>query len=129
MKILFFILTLIITSVSAKAEWKKIAKDEVYGDYFYINDKKITKQSGFTFWWQIADFGTKPGVDESLSNVVYYQGDCKQKKAKSLIFLAHKLNMGKGQGIVKKLPSSYSGWFDAKPGMSLEVIMKYVCNQ
>ena len=129
MKKLLLILFLVLFSTPSFGEWKMVTKGEVYGDIYYVDFNKITKQSGFIFWWQLADFEKNTGSDGTLSNVVYYQGNCQKFKAKPLIYLKHKLPMGKGKGQEFKLPSNYDKWLDASTGTSLLVIMTEVCKR
>ena len=121
--ILFF--SMLTFTFKSYAQWEYITQSSRKTSY-YLDYKTIKKQSGSVFWWQLADF-SKPGVNNSMSNVVFYQGDCYKSLIKPIIFLIHKEQLGKGIGMEYKLPPKFTGWSPVQDDVRGK-IMDIVCN-
>lgn len=121
--ILFF--SILTFTFKSFAQWEYIAKSG-RDTYYYLDYKTVKKQSGSIFWWQLADF-SKPGVNNSMSNIVFYQGDCYKSLIKPMIFLVHKEQMGEGIGIEYKLPPEFTDWSPVQDDVRGK-IMDIVCN-
>jgi hypothetical protein len=137
MKPFTFIINLAISlifSSTSYAEWRKVASN-VKGDSYYVDFKKIKKQDGYVFFWNLSDylklescFESDLGQDKAdkiLSTKAHYKGDCRMFRYKILNYSWHKESMGKGIGFSDNIPDK--NWSYPTKNSSAKNILKSVC--
>ena len=114
-------------STPSYGEWTEVSENKS-GDTFYVDFERIRKHDGYVYYWKLADF-LKPLVGGYLSMKMYYQGDCKVFRQKSLSGSFHKEPMGGGTGHVVEPGAKRKGWNYPPRNSSNETILKRVCSQ
>jgi hypothetical protein len=127
MKSLLTIFTFVFTMIFASgsfAEWTKVAANKS-GDSFYLDYERIRKHDGYVYYWELGNY-LKPDKYGDLSAKVYYEGDCKLFRFRTLSYSFHKEPMGGGTGDVQE--SVKKGWKYPAPMSTGETILKAVCS-
>ena len=114
-------------STPSYGEWTEVSENKS-GDTFYVDFERIRKHDGYVYYWKLADF-LKPLVGGYLSMKMYYQGDCKVFRQKSLSYSFHKEPMGGGTGENLPIPETHKGWKYPPPTSADEVVLKQVCSK
>ena len=96
------------------------------GNTYYVDFERMRKHDGYVYYWNLTDY-LKPTSYGDLSSKVYYQGDCKLFRFKSLSYSFHNEPMGGGTGNAVNAPDKE--WKYPTPGSGHEVILKSVCNR
>ena len=126
MKIITIFLALtfsVMFSSSSYAGWTEVI-ESVSGDTFYVDFERIRKVDGYVYFWKLGDY-LKPTTLGALSNKVYYQGDCKLFRYKTLSVSFHKEPMGKDFVISNDLEDPKWGY--PPPNSSTETVLQSVC--
>ena len=127
MKTLLTIFTLLFTvmfSSASLAGWTEVSTN-TSGHTFYVDFERIRKHDGYVYFWRLRD-NLKPDEFGDLSAKVYYEGDCKLFRFKTLSYSFHKEPMGGGTGDVQE--SEKKGWKYPAPMSTVETILKAVCS-
>ena len=92
----------------------------------YVDFERIRKVDGFIYWWVLIDL-LKPDEDGDLSHKVYFQGDCKLFRIKTLSEVYYKQPLGGGASITNtpKNPE----WRYPPPNSLMEPVVKTVCSR
>ena len=117
------LILILLSSSTAYAEWTEVVEN-VDGSKLYVDVETIRKHDGYVYFWNLNDF-LEP-IDDSLSAVVYWQGDCKIFKLLGLSFSEHKEPMGEGTGDVQEPVEK--GWIYYPPNSPIETLLKSVCD-
>ena len=129
MRNLLTIFTLIFTvmfSSPSYSEWTKVGKT-TSGQTHYVDFERIRKHDGYVYYWFLGDF-LKPDKQGELSGKIYYQGDCKLFRFKSLSYSFHKEPMGQGTPSTSS-NQPYKEWTYPPPNSAGETILKKVCSR
>ncbi|MDA9185711.1 hypothetical protein N9O40_00135 [Planktomarina sp.] len=119
-----FLFTVMIPSISF-AEWTEVSTN-TSGHTFYVDFERIRKHDGYVYFWRLRD-NLKPDEFGDLSAKVYYEGDCKLFRFKTLSYSFHKEPMGGGTGDVQEPVKK--GWKYPEPDSVSEIYLKEVCSQ
>jgi hypothetical protein len=98
-----------------------IAKDMTY----FVDKDTINKKDGFTYFWELIDFGTT-WSDGAMSSTSFFEGDCSLNRKRSLSTNVYDKPMGKGKNILRDNKSRE--WQYAPPKSNNSVVMEYVCD-
>ena len=110
-------------SSTSFAGWTKVTEN-VRGNIFYVDFERVRKHGGYVYFWTLIDF-LKPDKDGDLSEKLYFQGDCKLFRYKSLSASFHKEPMGEGTPSSSNKPEKE--WSYPPPNEVTEVILNRVC--
>mgnify|MGYP001345488090 FL=1 len=88
-------LILLISSSSLYAEWSATLDLDV-GGVAYIEKDTIRKIDGYVYFWGMTDYNERNEYGD-LSSQVYYQGDCKNNRFKTISYSFFKFNTGRGE--------------------------------
>ena len=123
MKKLLVLLFSILISFNSYGEWEFL-DENIDSVSFYIDKSKIKKHNGYLYFWVMQDnlIPTKTGT---LSNKVYYQGDCDINRIKYLSYILYKQPMGEGQGNTLQGDTE---WTYPNPNGMLAYILDYMCD-
>ena len=130
MKTLLTISALVFTvmfSSTSYAGWTKLGEN-VDGDTFYVDFKRIRKHDGYVYFWYLNNY-FKPNKYGNFSSKIYQQGDCKIFRVKYLSGSFHKEPMGGGTAETIPVPESYKDWRYPSPTSSSETVLKSVCSR
>jgi len=120
------LILILLSSSTAYAEWTEVVEN-VDGSKLYVDVETIRKHDGYVYFWNLNDF-LEP-IDDSLSAVVYWQGDCKIFKLLGLSFSEHKEPMGEGVGDIETIPDNENEWFYPAPNSSMYIVLDFVCDR
>lgn len=130
MKKLLIILTLILFSTSALAEWTKIGESDKEGGYTVYADMTSAQEAGGRVrMWVLYDYNTeqKASGTNFLSKKIRRNYNCKEAGIRTLAFSLYSWNMEKGN-----LLRSYNqpqGWERVQPGSINEIEWKVACDK
>ena len=96
MKKKIFTLTLLFSmtlfSSNSFAEWINVAENDS-GTRYYLDDESIRVDEGYVYFWRM-DSHLQPDKYGDLSSQVYYEGDCKKFRVKTLTYIWFSGKMG-----------------------------------
>ena len=129
MKRLLIGLMLLVTAVSASAEWT--AAD--FNDEFiqYVDFATIRRNGNFVKMWSLSDYKTvqKAADGQSyLSSKVQDEFDCKEEKTRLLAFTWFDGKMGSGKVVVSN-GNVRGEWEPISPGSVGEALWKIACGK
>jgi len=128
MKKLFTIPTLVISvmlSPMSFADWEVVGKN-VHGDVFYIDFKRIKKNSDYVYYWELCDF-LKPDKFGELSSKLFIEADC-GIPVKSRTLNASYYTQAMGEGTPNLTDNKTRPWGFATPESVGEVVIDKVCS-
>ena len=121
-KLLLTLLTTLILTGAAWAEWVGVSTTKNYDKY--IDPATIRKDGNLVRVWEINDLKTRSTGGE-LSRRMRYEYDCKQERIKTLSFSFHSEAMGSGTTLISD--SNEGEWNHIPPGSISERVLKIVC--
>ena len=131
MKKLLLIFTLLFStlmfSTPSYGEWTKVGSTGNGAFTYYVDFERIRKHDGYVYFWELGNY-LKPNKWGSLSVKMYYQGDCKLFRYKTLTDSFYKGPMGTGDGNGSSNKPDKE-WNYPPPNSVGEAILKTVCGQ
>jgi hypothetical protein len=121
-KLLLTLLTALMLTGAAWAEWEKIAEND-FAEY-YIDRATIRKDGNLRRVWRLQDLKQRD-KDGVLSRRFRAEYDCKQERDRILSFITHSEPMA--DGTILKLASMNNEWSDIPPNSIAEDVLKIVC--
>ena len=118
---LTLIFSLMFSSSTSFAEWKKVGENAIAT--FYVDFESIRKHDGYVYYWRLSDW-LKP-IKGDLSYKIHEQADCKKFRYKWLSFSSYQEPMGGGTGETLNAPDKE--WRYPLPDSAFETILKSVC--
>jgi hypothetical protein len=116
--------SLIVSSV-AHAEWTKVVKAEV-GDTYYVDFERIKKHSGKIYYWGLIDY-LKPQTNGVMSARIYSEAECEPFRFRSLNNAFYRASMGLGTiAHINNTPNK--DWIYSPPNSISETLLSAVCN-
>ena len=128
MKQLLMGLMMLVTAVSASAEWTAAGDSDRFIQY--VDRATIRRNGNFVKMWDLADFKTVQTVagDSYLSQKIQSEYDCKEKKSQYLAFTWFDGQMGNGKVVVSN-GDVRGEWRPIAPGSSGEALWKIACGK
>ena len=130
MKKLLVILTFILFSTPALAEWTRLGESDDEGGYIiYADLTSMQKAGGRVRMWVLFDYNTEQKASGTifLSKKMRRNYNCKEAGIRTLAFSLYSWNMEKGD-----LLRSYNqprGWERIQPGSAKEIEWKEACGE
>ena len=126
MKKLLILLFSILISFNSYGEWTEMGLNS-YGDSHYIDSDRIKEKGGYVYFWAMTDY-LKPDEYGTLSNEMYFQGDCGVKRFKVLSFIFYTQPMGNGEGESGVPVSENADWDYVSPGSIIGDALNLICD-
>ena len=126
-KTLFFLIivsSLVTSNVKADTGWTMVTESEI-DDKFYLDYKRIRKDSSNKFFWYLIDYGKEDKFGDS-SAVSYTKVDCGAFRYKRLDTKFYASGMGKGK--LNAHIKNETEWLYPKRESSIEEVLNKVCD-
>ena len=125
--VLFFIALLFLISAKSNvyAGWTLVATAEESNDKYYLDFKRIKKNSGFTYAWYLTNYSRINKFGDK-SDTTYMKADCQEFKYKWLSVTYYATDMGKGK--VNATSERETDWYYPAPESVMEAVLKRTCN-
>lgn len=121
MRLITILLTLLLASSGAWAEWVKVGETD--NAVFYIDPATIRKEGNLRRVWNITDLKQRGNLGE-LSRRARYEYDCKQERQRILSISGHSGPKASGETLGSEGPTQ---WNEIPPETVSETIIKLVC--
>jgi hypothetical protein len=121
---LFIVSSLVTSNVKADTGWTMVTESEI-DDKFYLDYKRIRKDSSNKFFWYLIDYGKEDKFGDS-SAVSYTKVDCGAFRYKRLDTKFYASGMGKGK--LNAHIKNETEWLYPKRESSIEEVLNKVCD-
>jgi hypothetical protein len=119
---------LAVVSGSAAAEWVAVGGSDLGNTY--VDPASIYKAGDKVKMWHLVDFNAvqvKASGTRYMSEKLQYEYDCKEERARMIIFLSHSGNMG--GGVMVEGDFRPRKWELPQPGSVIEYLRKFACGK
>ena len=113
-------------SSSSLAGWENVGEN-ISGDNYYIDFKKIKKNNGYVYYWVLRDY-LKPDKWNDMSSKTLYEADCNTPiKDRKIYSTYHVQPMGNGKP--STISPDKSDWYYPSPDSMAEFMLETVCDR